>query len=234
MPTTKEIAEDVLKRTDRLKEMIQICESGGVNKDKVSAAIIGSSPSVGFAVSRLGLMTGLGSVVLNIIAGLMNDTKGVYSVRNVSSLTGIVDWKLRRYISSGKLKAKSGNSCSNPGKAGYVIQKDDLIEFLKENQNDLKKTKESDDSAGEGAKRKKMTEEAVINDLKSLISEIDNAVSLVNMEIRLNQLTNGGNAEDREHLTYEILLGKLQYAKTYCVKTLNSLKKEVLHVKKQK
>jgi len=219
MPTTKEIAEDVLERTDRLKEMIQICESGGVNK--VSAASIGSSAIVGFTASRLGLMTGLGSVVLNIIAGLMNDTKGVYSVRNVSSLTGIVDWKLRRYISSGKLKAKSGNSCSNPGKAGYVIQKDDLIEFLKENQNDLKKTKESDDSAGEGAKRKKMTEEAVINDLKSLISEIDNAVSLVNMEIRLNKLD---NAEDREHLTYKILLGKLQYAKTYCVKTLNSLK----------
>ena len=230
MPTTKEIAEDVLKRTDRLKEMIQICESGGVNKDFDGFAGL----PVGAVAGRLGQIVGLGSVFLNIIAGLKNDTRRFYSVRNVSGLTGIVDWKLRRYISSGKLKAKSGNSYSNPGKAGYVIQKDDLIEFLEKNQNDLKKTKESDDSAGEGAKRKKKTEEAVINDLKSLISEIDNAVSLVNKEIRLNLLTNGGNAEDREHLTYEILLGKLQYAKTYCVKTLNSLKKEVLHVKKQK
>lgn len=56
-----------------------------------------------------------------------------YSVKVISEFTNIPEWTLRRLIKSGKLKAQVANDSKNPGKARFVVSKENLKEFLNNN-----------------------------------------------------------------------------------------------------
>lgn len=239
MPTFKEIAEELLERVDVLRDSFREkikkgeTENSPMNNGAIAGAVVGGIGAAALGLARFagpavllaGLGVGLGAALIKSITSIKNDVRTTYTVKDVSKLTGIEDWKLRRYISSGKLTAKSGNSsAANPGKAGYTIQKNDLIEFLKTNPKDFKS---SEDSVGKEVAEMQFSEESVVDELTSLISEIDNAVMLGELELKLSQLTTENDTENKEYLINQILVRKLTYAKSYCEKTVKSLENGV-------
>ena len=99
-----------------------------------------------------------------------------YSVKVISEFTNIPEWTLRRLIKSGKLKAQVANDSKNPGKARFVVSKENLKEILNNNIDAIE-----DKSAKESGSKLK-----VIFD--NLDEEISDVIEYGKLEIKRDEI----------------------------------------------
>lgn len=146
-------------------------------------------------------------VIDQLIEKIQETTQVNYTTKEISAQTGIEEWKLRRYIASQKLKAESNKSSDgNPGRSGYSISKNDLIEFIKANESEIARSKKTTDSI-EKAKS------ASINFIDPFLARIDPVIELGNLEIKLAKLEHPEGS--KEVLAKEILLQNLKTEKQF-------------------
>lgn len=67
----------------------------------------------------------------------LSDENDGYSVKDISVLTDIPEWTLRRKIRNGELKASVAQDSKNPGKARFVVLREDLKAFMDKNNNTI-------------------------------------------------------------------------------------------------
>lgn len=99
-----------------------------------------------------------------------------YSVKVISEFTNIPEWTLRRLIKSGKLKAQVANDSKNPGKARFVVSKENLKEFLNNNIDAIE-----DKSAKESGSKLKVI-------LDNLDEEISDVIEYGKLEIKRDEI----------------------------------------------
>ena len=161
--------------------------------------ILGFTASVAFGV--------IGKLIQNIQESQHEN----YTTKEISALTGIEEWKLRRYIASKKLKAESNKSSDgNPGRSGYSISKNDLVEFIEENEREVEQSQKITDSI---KKDILANNSEIINFIDTFLARIDPIIELGNLEVKLAKLEH--TEESKEVIAKEILLQNLKSEKLF-------------------
>jgi len=130
-----------------------------------------------------------------------------YTIKELCSISKLEDWKIRRIINSDKLKAVSKfKEGANPGRSGYSISKENIIEFLREYGQEIFS---SDDII-------KIYYDQISQIKPNIESFIDNFLEQVNPIIELGKLEQElaeETKDKKEELTIRILLQKLEIEK---------------------
>ncbi|MBQ5558922.1 MAG: hypothetical protein IIT46_03980 [Lachnospiraceae bacterium] len=150
-------------------------------------------------------------VIGKLIKNIQESPQGNYTTKEISAQTGIEEWKLRRYIASQKLKAESNKSSDgNPGRSGYSISKNNLIEFIKANESEIARSKKTTDSI---EKDKSESKSEIMKFIDPFLARIDPVIELGNLEIKLAKLEHP--EESKEVIAKEILLQNLKSEKLF-------------------
>jgi hypothetical protein len=160
----------------------------------------------------LGLTSSVASAVIGkLIKNIQESPQGNYTTKEISAQTGIEEWKLRRYITSKKLKAESNKSSDgNPGRSGYSISKNNLIEFIQANESEIARSKKTTDSIEKDISANKSE---IIDFIDNFLARVDPVIELGNLEIKLTKLEHPEGS--KEVIAKEILLQNLKTEKQY-------------------
>ena len=160
----------------------------------------------------LGLTSSVASAVIGkLIKNIQESPQGNYTTKEISAQTGIEEWKLRRYITSKKLKAESNKSSDgNPGRSGYSISKNNLIEFIQANESEIARSKKTTDSIEKDISANKSE---IIDFIDNFHDRIVPVIELGNLEIKLTKLEHPEGS--KEVIAKEILLQNLKTEKQY-------------------
>ena len=211
-------ANELLEIADKFRNEIK--SKAEINAKGMLASVAPVSASGLLATVGLGVLfspilaltatVGLG-VIGTLIQNIQKSPQGNYTTKEISAQTGIEEWKLRRYIASQKLKAESNKSSDgNPGRSGYSISKNNLIEFINANKSEIARSKKTTDSI---EKDKSASKSAIINFIDSFLARVDPVIELGNLEIKLTKLEHP--EESKEVIAKEILLQKLKIEKQF-------------------
>ena len=207
-----ELLEIADKFRNEIKSKTEINAKGMLACGASSPALL-ASVGLGLLFSPILAFTafaGLG-VIGKLIQNIQESPQGNYTTKEISAQTGIEEWKLRRFIASQKLKAESNKSSDgNPGRSGYSISKNNLIEFINANKSEIVRSKKTTDSI---EKDKSASKSAIINFIDSFLARVDPVIELGNLEIKLTKLEHP--EESKEVIAKEILLQKLKIEKQY-------------------
>lgn len=179
------------------------------NKSDISK---GNSYSYSYGTSK----SYCSDLLKTIINFVKEADKDKFTIKDISTYTGIEDWKLRRYIASKDLIAEvkdSNSKSNNPGKAGYLITKENLIDFIKNKKEEIKET-EGFLKAIEQV-NKDITENKK-QFIESFLRQVLSTISLGTLEIELDELKEKKGEISREDLLEKkILLQKLIFEKNF-------------------
>lgn len=131
-----------------------------------------------------------------------------YTTKQISEVTEIPEWKLRKFIAFKELKADSNNSSAeNPGRSGYTISKENLIDFFQKNYNKISLSRKAEEDAQQSLLN-------IIKIIKKFIARFDSTISLGELELKLTKFDHN-NEESKEILEKEIMLQKLKIEKMF-------------------
>lgn len=204
MESFKEIAESLIEESEQfLNPSYNNGTSNSENdEDRKDTSGRNIHSNRGFVGAVMAALKKIEPLELDNVAliknSLISNKQDYYTTRDVSVLTGIEDWKIRRYISSGKLNTKNSNdNLKNPGKAGYLITKESLLNFIESHPDELSKSKKFENHRIQGLAK-----------VESFISRFQITEEIGNYEIEKDKIRN--KEETEESLEKKILLKKLQ------------------------
>lgn len=85
-------------------------------------------------------VAGVSAILKKFLNDVEDSDKKSYSLREISKEINLPEYTIRRYISTNKLNAESSTDTDNPRKSGYKISKEDLLDFLINNKEELTKS----------------------------------------------------------------------------------------------
>ena len=217
-------ANELLEFADNFRKQIQ----NSVPKDEIISEYFPLSGACLLATAAApivgGILAGVSAVfrtiLPNVIDKLIKDINDSpqynYTTKDISDKTGIEEWKLRRYIATKRLKANSNKSSDgNPGRSGYSISKENLIEFIQANVSEISTNKKINKSMEQFKSNIKQS-------INFFLEHVTPLIVLGELEEKLTQLENP-NMETIEHLKIKILLQKLRMEKKFFEEQKNFL-----------
>lgn len=172
------------------------------------------------SVKRLQAIIPLVNLTINIVNKYPKDK---ITLKEVKAITGIEEWKLRRYIASNELTAESKkSSVANPGRSGYLVTKPNLIDFIQKKAIEIGTSDHFKDMIIQLKK-------AQIDFVKDFLKKVDAVISLGELEIELDDI----KVENKELpkkllLEKKILKQKLELEKNFFKEQNEELKKDAV------
>lgn len=216
-------ANELLEFADNFRKQIQ----NSVPKDEITSTnhienfvflrpgVV--APIVGSILAGVSaFITILPNVIDKLIKDINDSPQHNYTTKDISDKTGIEEWRLRRYIAKKRLKANSNKSSDgNPGRSGYSISKENLIEFIQANASEISTNKKINKSMEQFKSNIKQS-------INIFLEHVTPLIVLGELEEKLTQLENP-NIETIEHLKIKILLQKLRMEKKFFEEQKNFL-----------
>lgn len=217
MTSFEEYANNILKAAKIYKETFRIIQSDSKKQEDTNDEIQNQQDNP-FNINTI--CPTLDSITNSILNGitvstptttdiLLNKTceaingslKAVYLVKEVSDLTGLEDWKIRRYISNGILRSDANIPPCINGKTFLLISKRSLLTFI-----ELRKTEII------GTQKFKEKVEQIIKERKEFISNFLSQVEiLINLgENEIKQENHNKNNEENTKIVSFLQLLKLE------------------------
>ena len=158
------------------------------------------------------------NLTINIVKKYPKDK---ITLKEVKAITGIEEWKLRRYIASNELTAESNkSSVANPGRSGYFVTKPNLINFIQTKAIEIGTSDHFKDTINQLKK-------AQIDFVNDFLTKVDSVFSLGKLEIELEELKNKKEECSKELLLQmKILNQKLTMEKNFFQEQKEELEKD--------
>lgn len=102
--------------------------------------IIGAAMAGPTGIAAGVAVAGVSSILKNFLNNVKESDKKSYSLREISKEINLPEYTIRRYIALNKLNAESTTDSDNPRKSGYKIRKEDLLDFLNNNKEEITKS----------------------------------------------------------------------------------------------
>lgn len=143
-----------------------------------------------------------------------------YTIKDLSRITGLEDWKIRRVINSDKLKAESKfDEGTNPGRSGYSISKENTIEFLRKNTREILASVNIHKILIDMFKYRLKPYVAIYID--NFLEQVNPIIELGKLEQKLAEV----RKEEEKELIIKILLKKLEMEKNFTEELQKNLQK---------
>ena len=234
MTSFEEYTNNILKAAKIYKETFRIIQSDSRNQEDTNDEIQKQQDNSSKINTICPTLDSITNSILNGITVsnptttdiLLNKTceaingslKAGYLVKEVSDLTGIEDWKIRRYISNGILSANDEIPPCINGKTFLIISKRSLLTFI-----ELRKTEII------GTKKFKEKIEQIIKERKEFISnflsQVEILINLGENEIKLDN----HNKTNEENTNTVSFLQLLKLEKEYFTKQKKKLEIEEIN-----
>lgn len=143
---------------------------------------------------------------LSLLLKMVNESPSdTFTIQKISELTGLEDWKLRRYIGSELIAERrtNGKDKGNPGRAGYEVTKENLQNFIIQKSEEISNTQAFNSKML--AYRKAQTEL-----ITRFLTSVTQILDIGNLEKQLIKDT-----KSPEYITIQILLKKLVIEKEF-------------------
>lgn len=225
MSDFKELATNLLKVSAEFKEEFSIPETK-LNTLKIASLtmIPDSLAKLTFQTMKLPMNQILSSILLGAeipgfligerifeeaIEQLDKSPQHNYTIKDLSRITGLEDWKIRRIINSDKLKAESKfDAGTNPGRSGYSISKENMIEFMRNYKQEILACVD----IGKVLSNKIFQIKPYLNSfIDDFLEQVNPIIKLGELEQELAEVTK----DKKEELTIKVLLQKLEIEKNF-------------------
>ena len=236
MSDFKELATNLLKVSAEFKEEFSIPETK-LNTLKIASLtmIPDSLAKLTFQTMKLPMNQILSSILLGAeipgfligerifeeaIEQLDKSPQHNYTIKDLSRITGLEDWKIRRIINSDKLKAESKfDEGTNPGRSGYSISKENTIEFLRKNTREILASVNIHKILIDMFKYRLKPYVAIYID--NFLEQVNPIIELGKLEQKLAEV----RKEEEKELIIKILLKKLEMEKNFTEELQKNLQK---------
>lgn len=131
-----------------------------------------------------------------------------YSVKDISDFSNIPEWTLRRLIKSGKLKATVATDSKNPGKARFIVKKDNLKAFLNDNFDLIIN------------KNEKVSDSKIKAEFANLIEDFNDVIEYGKLEIKRDEIDMKADSNDslkvqRDIIEKQMMIKRLEIEKKF-------------------
>lgn len=179
MESFKELALSLLEKSENFKKIIESQSSASEKCESTDETLIKNNDEEDLQAAEK--------------KEELSNEGNEYSVKDIASITNIPEWTLRRKIKNGELKAHTAEDSKNPGKARFVVLRDDLREFLDSHADKVTDSREKEEN---------LRFKALFD---TFIEEFDDVIEYGKLEIKRDEIDMKTQADDNLRIQREII-----------------------------